>query len=124
MPENGAAAGLLLRGRYRLRDLIGQGGMGAIYKATDEVLGRNVAIKIFLATETADVRRQEDEVNILASLSHHSLVTLHDAAVDRSDPMKPRIYLVMELVEGADLQRRLARGPLPLRQIADRKSVV
>lgn len=120
MPENGAAMGMLLRGRYRLLDLLGQGGMGAVYKAIDEVLGRHVAIKIFLAdaTQSADVRRQEDEVNILASLSHHSLVTLLDAAVDRSDPMMPRIYLVMELVEGADLQRRLARGPLPLRQIA------
>jgi len=94
--------------------------MGAVYKATDEFLGRNVAIKIFLAnaTEAADVRRQEDEVNILASLSHHSLVTLLDAAVDRSIPAMPRIYLVMELVEGADLQRKLARGPLPVRQIA------
>ena len=116
---NGTSTGLL-RGRYRLRELIGQGGMGAVYKATDEFLGRNVAIKIFLAnaTEAADVRRQEDEVNILASLSHHSLVTLLDAAVDRSIPALPRIYLVMELVEGADLQRKLARGPLPVRQIA------
>ncbi|WEO77837.1 protein kinase [Cryobacterium sp. SO2] len=119
MPENGAATGLL-RGRYRLLELIGQGGMGAVYKARDEFLGRNVAIKIFLANATAvaDVRRQEDEVNILASLSHHSLVTLLDAAVDRSVPALPRIYLVMELVEGADLQRKLAAGPLPVRQIA------
>lgn len=120
MPENGAATGLLLRGRYQLLELIGQGGMGAVYKARDEFLGRNVAIKIFLAhaTAAADVRRQEDEVNILASLNHHSLVTLLDASVDRSEPAMPRIYLVMELVEGADLQRRLAGGPLPVRQIA------
>lgn len=119
MPENGAATGLL-RGRYRLLELIGQGGMGAVYKAEDEFLGRNVAIKIFLANATgaADVRRQEDEVNILASLSHHSLVTLLDAAVDRTVPALPRIYLVMELVEGADLQRKLARGPMPVRQLA------
>jgi hypothetical protein len=120
VPENGAATGVLLRGRYRLLELLGQGGMGAVYKARDEFLGRNVAIKIFLANATAaaDVRRQEDEVNILASLSHHSLVTLLDAAVDRSAPDRPRIYLVMELVEGADLQRKLAGGPLPVRQIA------
>jgi serine/threonine protein kinase len=121
VPENGnGAATGLLRGRYRLLELIGQGGMGAVYKARDEFLGRNVAIKIFLASATAaaDVRRQEDEVNILASLSHHSLVTLLDAAVDRSVPALPRIYLVMELVEGADLQRKLAAGPLPVRQIA------
>ncbi|MCU1445502.1 protein kinase [Cryobacterium sp.] len=120
MPENGAAIGLLLRGRYQLLELIGQGGMGAVYKARDEFLGRNVAIKIFLAhaTTAADVRRQEDEVNILAALNHHSLVTLLDASVDRSVPAKPRIYLVMELVEGADLQRKLAGGPLPVRQIA------
>ncbi|PXA69822.1 protein kinase domain-containing protein [Cryobacterium arcticum] len=110
----------LLRGRYRLLELVGQGGMGAVYKATDEFLGRNVAIKIFRATaiDPADVRRQEDEVNILASLNHHSLVTLLDAAVDRSDPAEPHIYLVMELIEGDDLRRKLVSGPLPVRQIA------
>jgi serine/threonine protein kinase len=117
--ENAAGSGLL-RGRYRLLEIIGQGGMGAVYKATDEFLGRNVAIKIFraAAVDPADVRRQEDEVNILASLNHHSLITLLDAAVDRSDPAEPHIYLVMELVEGADLGRKLAAGPLPERQIA------
>lgn len=117
--NNSAAAGLL-RGRYRLGEIVGQGGMGAVYKAADEFLGRNVAIKIFRAgaIDPDEVRRQEDEVNILASLNHHSLVTLLDAAVDRSDPTDPHIYLVMELVEGDDLRQKLAHGPLPVRQIA------
>ncbi|HEY0258233.1 MAG TPA: GAF domain-containing serine/threonine-protein kinase [Lacisediminihabitans sp.] len=109
----------VLQGRYRLDQLIGRGGMGYVYRARDEQLGRDVAVKVFIAsTKPEDVRRQEDEVNLLASLNHHGLVTLLDAAIDRSEEGRPRIFFVMELVEGADLERRLARGPLTARQIA------
>lgn len=110
----------VLRGRYRLGELIGVGGLAEVYRARDEFLGRDVAVKIFRSTAAAetDFRLQEDEVNVLARLSHPNLVTLLDAAVDRSDPAAPRIYYVMELVEGTDLQHRLATGPLTPRQIA------
>ena len=60
----------------------------------------------------------EVELKVLARLNHHSLVTLLDAGVDRTEPERPRIYLVMELVEGPDLKRRLADGPLPPRHAA------
>ena len=114
------AATSLLRGRYRLLERIGQGGIGVLYKAADEIAGRTVAIKIFAAgaTEPAGMRRQADEVDLLASLNHHSLVSLLDAVVDRDDPAGPRILLVMELCEGADLRLKLDHGPLPVPQIA------
>jgi serine/threonine protein kinase len=114
----GTTAQSLLKNRYELHELIGQGGMASVYRAIDTVLGRDVAIKIYAASaDDIEGARQEDEVNVLASLSHHSLVTLLDAGVDRSDRGNPRVFLVMELVRGADLQRILEAGPLPARQI-------
>ena len=108
----------LLKNRYQVRELIGQGGMASVYHGIDTTLGRDVAIKVFAASDDdIEGARQEDEVNVLASLSHHSLVTLLDAGVDRSDRSNPRVFLVMELVRGADLQRTLAGGPLSARQI-------
>ncbi len=119
-PDAASPPSTLLRGRYRLGELIGTGGLAGVYRAFDEFLGRNVAVKIFRATATAeaDFQRQEEEVNVLAKLSHPNLVTLLDAAVERSDPANPRIYYVMELVEGTDLQQRLTTGSLTARQIA------
>jgi len=110
----------LLRGRYRLLDRIGQGATGDVYKAIDETLNRSVAIKIFPlgAGAPASGRTPEDEVELLASLNHHSLVPVVDAGVDRSQSGGPRVYVVMELVEGADLRHALERGPLPEPQIA------
>lgn len=118
--EQSAAGTTLLRGRYRLGELLGTGGLAGVYRAYDEFLGRDVAVKIFRATASAesDFHRQEDEVNVLARLNHPNLVTLLDAAVDRTDPDNPRIYYVMELVEGTDLQQRLREGALTPRQIA------
>lgn len=111
----------LLQGRYRIRDLIGRGGMGAVFRAHDEFLGRDVAVKIFAASANdVDFHRQEEEVNVLASLNHHGLVTLLDAAVDRTQSDRPRIYFVMELVEGSDLKKKLGGDePLTPRQIAE-----
>jgi len=119
-PEVAEAGAPRLRGRYRLQELIGRGGKGSVFRATDESLGRDVAVKVFDASATSekDIRVQEDEVNLLASLNHHSLVTLLDAGVDRTDAARPRVYFVMELVAGADLKVKLERGPLTPRQIA------
>ncbi|TFC03139.1 GAF domain-containing protein [Cryobacterium adonitolivorans] len=119
-PQASDAGAPRLRGRYRLQELIGRGGAGSVYRAHDESLGRDVAVKVFEASATSekDVRRQEDEVNLLAGLSHHSLVTLLDAGVDRTDAARPRVYFVMELVTGADLKVQLEGGPLTARQTA------
>lgn len=110
----------LLQGRYRLAQLIGSGGMARVYRAHDEFLGRDVAIKVFRSTSasTDDLQRQKDEINALATLSHHSLVTLFDVIVDGSIPDEPRIVFVMELVRGVDLRERLADGTLSPRQVA------
>jgi GAF domain-containing protein/tRNA A-37 threonylcarbamoyl transferase component Bud32 len=111
---------VLLRNRYRIESLIEAGGMAEVYRARDEFLGRDVAVKIFKASATAelDFKRQEDEVNVLARLNHPNLVTLFDAAVDRTDADVPRIYYVMELVQGTDLKRRLDESTLVPRQVA------
>ncbi|MET1053501.1 MAG: protein kinase [Mycetocola sp.] len=111
---NAPALDILLGDRYRLLNLIGTGGMAAVYRARDETLGREVAIKLFrvASTNPADFRRQQGEVALLASLNHPGLVTLFDTGNDESDPLNPRSYLVMELISGSDLRNALDDGPL------------
>ena len=94
--------------------------MGTVHRAHDTFLGRDVAVKIVSSRATTDHQRRQDddEVKILARLKHHSLVTLLDAGSDLQDPATPRLYLVMELVEGPDLRERLKQGPLARRQVA------
>jgi tRNA A-37 threonylcarbamoyl transferase component Bud32 len=111
-----AAGEQLLGGRYRIEELVGQGGMARVYRATDELLDRVVAVKVFAAAavDDADRFRRESETRVLASLSHPSLVTLYDAstAPDGSG------YLVMEFVGGGTLADRIARGPLAPHHVA------
>ncbi|TFC65225.1 protein kinase [Cryobacterium sp. TMT2-4] len=109
-----------LDARYRVKDLIGRGGMASVYRATDERLGRDVAIKIFelRATDVPNIQRQQAEINVLASLNHHSIVTLFDVGVDRTEADHPQIFLVMELVDGINLRQRLDRDPMSTRHIA------
>ena len=112
----GSATADVLDGRYRLGEVIGRGGMSSVYTARDENLGRDVALKLFApqAAEADELKRQEAEIRLLATLNHPSLVTLFDAGVDSRVPEQPRPFLTMELVEGQDLRRRLrhSRGPL------------
>ena len=94
--------------------------MGTVYRARDEFLGRDVAVKLIEppVVDVEDLRRDEDEVKLLARLNHHGLVTLFDAGSDLSDPARPRIYLVMELIAGPDLRDRLAQGPMTSADVA------
>jgi serine/threonine protein kinase len=112
---NAPALDILLGNRYRLVDLIGSGGMASVYRARDEVLGRDVAIKLFrvASTNADDFQRQQGEIAMLAGLTHSGLVTLFDAGNDETDPLNPRSYLVMELIPGSDLRNTLDKGPLP-----------
>lgn len=105
--------GSLIDGRYRIDSLIGRGGMADVYRAVDESLQRTVAIKLFRrsAADPDDLRREASEVNLLASLNHHSLVTVFDAHVATSVENECA-YLVMELVDGENLHTRLGRGPV------------
>jgi serine/threonine protein kinase len=107
-----------LGGRYWLQSIIGRGGMATVYRARDEALGRDVAVKLFHAN-ALEPTRQEIELSVLASLSHHGLVNLFDAGVEFTPDGASQRYLVMEFVNGTDLQRRLAEGPLAARHIAE-----
>jgi eukaryotic-like serine/threonine-protein kinase len=107
-------AGTVLGERYRVGQVIGDGGMGSVYRGTDIVLGREVALKVFRADVTApdELRRQQAEARMLAGLNHPGLVTLFDTGTLLSGGREVP-FLVMELVSGTDLRNHLASGPLP-----------
>ncbi|UZX02294.1 protein kinase [Arthrobacter sp. CDRTa11] len=107
-------------GRYRLGEVIGRGGMSSVYCARDENLGRDVALKLFApqAPDTEELKRQEAEIQLLATLNHPSLVTLFDAGIDSRIPDEPRPFLTMELVEGQDLRSRIRHSTVPLDELA------
>ncbi len=113
MPESSPATGELLDGRYLLDSRIGVGGMGVVYRARDETLGRTVAVKIF-RENAADAARTTSETRLLASLNHSALVTLFDAQTGEGQPN----YLVMEYVEGPTLRERISEGPLTAEEVA------
>lgn len=125
--EISAAGGLnrLIAGRYRLTEPIGHGGMATVYRGQDEALGRDIAVKLFRASavDPDDVERQDTEMHLLASLTHPGLVTLFDAGKDdagRDDGAagEPRAFLVMELIDGPDLRKRLRDKPVPVADVA------
>ncbi|WP_403020145.1 serine/threonine-protein kinase [Salinibacterium sp. GXW1014] len=107
----------LLGGRYRLSQELGRGGMSTVHRATDEALGREVAVKVLAngLTDAEGLARHREEVQLLASLSHPGLVTLFDAATDEEADCA---FLVMELIDGQDLRTRLMEGPLPPTEVA------
>jgi len=104
----------LLAGRYRLTGLLGRGGMASVYRAEDQLLGREVAVKIFSSGSVDENyrSRQESEMRLLAGFDDPGLVRLFDAGTDTLDPESPRAFMVMELVRGRDLHARIAEGPL------------
>ena len=114
----GNMAGRLLGERYRVETAIGFGGMATVYRATDEALGRAVAVKFF-DSNSHDPARQESELAVLAGLDHHGVVNLYDAGVDRDDFGRIRRYLVMALVTGQNLHERILVSPIASRHIAE-----
>ena len=103
-------------GHYRIAEKIGAGGMGQVYRAQDEHLGRDVAIKVLppgtLSDENAR-KRFRDEALILSKLNHPNIATIHDF-----DTQAGADFLVMEYVPGVTLSERLAAGPLPEKEVA------
>jgi Tol biopolymer transport system component len=91
-------------GPYRIEALLGQGGMGQVFRAIDTRLGREVALKV---SQERFTDRFEREARAIASLNHPNICTLHDVGPN---------YLVMELVEGETLAARLKGGRLPIEQ--------
>jgi WD40 repeat protein/serine/threonine protein kinase len=104
--------------RYRVIALLGQGGMGAVYKAEHRRMERPVALKVInpgLMRNPASVSRFQQEVRAAAQLSHPNIVTAYDA-----DEASGLHFLVMEYVEGKTLADLLAeRGPLPVAEVCD-----
>jgi serine/threonine protein kinase len=95
---------------YRITGKLGEGGMGAVYRATDTKLGRGVAIKILPDAFAADpdrLARFTREAQVLASLNHPNIASIYGVE-DRA--------LVLELVEGPRLAERLEHGPIPLEE--------
>ena len=113
--EVAAESASLLAGRYLLGDVIGSGGMADVYRGTDRLLDREVAVKVLRdrAGDPADRARFTAEARTLAGLSHPGLVMILDAGFDAEQP-----YLVMELVEGPTLASMSASGPVAAEVVA------
>jgi hypothetical protein len=95
--------------RYSLHARIGAGGMGTVYSARDEALGRSVAVKVLgehLVGSTDAARRFEHEAQAAASFTHPHVVTVHDFGVTANH----RAFLVMEQLEGCTLREEIERG--------------
>ena len=115
-------------GPYRVESLLGVGGMGEVYRATDTGLGRQVAIKILPADVSADperLARLKREARILASLNHPNIGAIYGLET-LAGPTGSLLGLVLELVEGPTLAEKLEAGRLPVdealalaRQIAE-----
>jgi serine/threonine protein kinase len=102
--------GSLLSKRYRIAEILGQGGMASVYRAVDENLGVDVAVKENLFTTDEYSRQFRREAIILANLRHPNLPRVTDHFVIEVQGQ----YLVMDYIEGEDLRQRLDRlGPLP-----------
>ena len=97
-------------GHYDVTALIGEGGMGQVYQATDTKLNRQVALKILpeaFATDPDRLARFQREAQVLASLNHPNIAQIH--GLEESDDTRA---LVLELVEGPTLADRIAKGPI------------
>jgi serine/threonine protein kinase len=107
----------LLLNRYRPDRLLARGSSALVYKGIDETLDRPVAIKVFSAgTEVESFR---GELRLLASLSHHGIVSIVDAGIDTSAPEDPRLFLVMELVRGRTIRSTLQKRTMTPRQVGE-----
>jgi serine/threonine-protein kinase len=108
----------LLDGRYRLLHRLGAGGMSVVWRAHDEVLDREVAVKVLtptLATEPELLRRIRLEARAAARLCHPNIVEVHDYGESSNGDGLPHPYVVMELIAGRSLSDLLTAGALPWR---------
>jgi eukaryotic-like serine/threonine-protein kinase len=104
-------------GHYRVIEKIGSGAMGEVFRARDERLGRDVALKLIRPASSANpdhLRRFELEARAAAALNHPNIVAVYDVGFNEGSP-----YIVCELLEGQTLRKRLAEGALPVRLTVD-----
>ena len=107
----GLIAGTKL-GLYEIQAALGAGAMGEVYRAKDTKLGRDVALKILPASFTNDperVARFRREAQVLASLNHPHIAQIHGL-----EEVNGTQFLVLELVDGESLDKKIARGPIPV----------
>ena len=104
--------GTVVGGRYELRQMLGRGGMGIVYRAFDRALEEEVALKILRpdVASTADLtRRFQSEIKLARRVRHRNVCGIYEYGQDG-----PIHYIAMELVAGVDLKRQLqAHGPMP-----------
>jgi serine/threonine protein kinase len=120
-PDDAAGSGFIGRmvaGRYRILNKLGEGGMGAVYRAEQISLKRIVALKVLkpeLSAEPGLVRRFNAEAELAAKLNHPNTVTLYDFGQDEDGAL----FIAMEFLEGRSLRELLQGGPLlPARALA------
>ncbi len=115
-PESPLTPGAAFGG-FEILDVLGQGGMGVVYKARQTSLNRIVALKV-LAPQTSGSKefalRFDREAKVLATLNHPNVVQVHDFGREAEVP-----YLVMEYVDGESLETALKRGPMPAARFLD-----
>ncbi len=101
-------------GHYEITSQLGKGGMGEVFQAKDQVLGREVAIKVLpeeFAKDADRVARFQREAKVLASLNHPNIAAIH--GLEQSEGKN---FLVLELVEGQTLADRIKAGPIPVEE--------
>lgn len=111
----------VIAGRYRLEKRLGRGGMGVVWRATDQLLGRQVAVKEIAQDDSLseeEARQQRDrtlrEARAVAQLRHPHIIVVHDVVEQDERP-----YIVMELIDGGSLAERIsARGPVDAAEAA------
>jgi serine/threonine protein kinase/tetratricopeptide (TPR) repeat protein len=104
-------------GPYKILSLLGKGGMGEVYRATDTRLGRDLAIKVLpehLADDPDSLRRFEREAKSVAALSHPNILTIYDVGSEQGVS-----YAVMELLDGETLRSTLAGRPIAWRKATE-----
>ncbi|MET7616489.1 serine/threonine-protein kinase [Streptomyces sp. NPDC005408] len=119
-PDTGPDTGRVIGGRYRLVSRLGHGGMGTVWRARDEVVDREVAVKEpripdhLGESERGKVYlRMQREARAASRIDHPSVVTMHDVVIEDAKP-----WIVMELVHGQSLADRLQDGTLDVREAA------
>src|SRR5262249_50295818 len=109
-PHFGVEVGMRL-GAHEIAALIGEGGMGRVFRARDTKLKRDVAIKVLpegFARDAQRLARFQREAELLASLNHPNIATIHDI-----QEFEGTRFLVLELVQGETLADRVKSGPIP-----------
>ena len=104
-------------GHYKISEVLGTGGMGEVYLATDITAGRKAALKLLPFRFTGDperLKRFQQEARAVVGLNHPNILTIYEIGEDRSTH-----YIASELIDGETLRQRLGRGPLEMDEALD-----